>query len=155
MAYSEEKAKEIIARELEVSVDQLAPEAKFIEDLGADSLDTVELVMALEEEFGLDIHDEDADKFKLMAKRMVRQAVWGVKLNEERQPPLELPAQGGLMYFRLNRAGSKMWDQARLDKGLAITIRGTDIDTSDFNITLYMTVPGGGAPQPVPAGGRP
>jgi acyl carrier protein len=64
MAYSEEKAKEIIARELEVSVDQLAPEAKFIEDLGADSLDTVELVMALEEEFGLDIHDEDADKFK-------------------------------------------------------------------------------------------
>jgi acyl carrier protein len=64
MAYSEEKAKEINARELEVSVDQLAPEAKFIEDLGADSLDTVELVMALEEEFGLDIHDEDADKFK-------------------------------------------------------------------------------------------
>ena len=64
MAYSEEKVKEIIAKELEVSVDQLAPEAKFIEDLGADSLDTVELVMALEEEFGLDIHDEDADKFK-------------------------------------------------------------------------------------------
>jgi len=64
MAYSEEKAKEIIAKELEVSVDQLTPDAKFIEDLGADSLDTVELVMALEEEFGLDIHDEDADKFK-------------------------------------------------------------------------------------------
>ena len=64
MACSEEKAKEIIAKNLEVSVDQLAPEAKFIEDLGADSLDTVELVMALEEEFGLDIHDEDADKFK-------------------------------------------------------------------------------------------
>ena len=64
MAYSEEKAKEIIAKELEVSVDQLTPDAKFIEDLGADSLDTVELVMELEEEFGLDIHDEDADKFK-------------------------------------------------------------------------------------------
>ena len=64
MAYSEQKAKEIIAEELEVSVDQLKPEAKFIEDLGADSLDTVELVMRLEEEFGLDIHDEDADKFK-------------------------------------------------------------------------------------------
>jgi hypothetical protein len=58
------------------------------------------------------------------------------------------------MYFRLNRAGSKMWEQAKLDKGLAITIRGTDIDTSDFNITLYMTVPGGGA-APVAAGGRP
>ncbi len=63
-AFSEDKAKEIIAKELEVSVDQLTPEAKFIEDLGADSLDTVELVMALEDEFGLDIPDEDADKLK-------------------------------------------------------------------------------------------
>jgi acyl carrier protein len=64
MAFSEDRAKEIIAKELEVSVDQLKSEAKFIEDLGADSLDTVELVMALEEEFGLDIPDEDADKMK-------------------------------------------------------------------------------------------
>ena len=70
MAYSEEKAKEIIAKNLEVSVDQLAPEAKFIEDLGADSLDTVELVMALEEEFGLDIPDEDADKLKTVGDAM-------------------------------------------------------------------------------------
>lgn len=62
--FSEERAKEIIAKELEVSVDQLTPEAKFIEDLGADSLDTVELVMALEDEFGLDIPDEDADKLR-------------------------------------------------------------------------------------------
>ena len=70
MAYSEEKAKEIIAKNLEVSVDQLAPEAKFIEDLGADSLDTVELVMALEEEFGIDIPDEDADKMKTVGDAM-------------------------------------------------------------------------------------
>jgi len=62
--FDEQKAKEKIASELEVSVDQLTPEAKFIEDLGADSLDTVELVMALEEEFGLEIPDEDADKLK-------------------------------------------------------------------------------------------
>jgi acyl carrier protein len=62
--FDEQKAKEKIAEELEVSVDQLTPEAKFIEDLGADSLDTVELVMALEEEFGLEIPDEDADKLK-------------------------------------------------------------------------------------------
>ena len=62
MAYSEEKAKEIIAKELEVSMDQLTPDAKFIEDLGADSLDTVELVMAFEEEFGIEIPDEDAEK---------------------------------------------------------------------------------------------
>jgi acyl carrier protein len=64
VAFSEERAKEIIAKELEVSTDQLRPDAKFIEDLGADSLDTVELVMALEDEFGLDIPDEDADKMK-------------------------------------------------------------------------------------------
>jgi acyl carrier protein len=70
MAYSEQKAKEIIAEELEVSVDQLKPEAKFIEDLGADSLDIVELVMALEEEFGLDIPDEDADTMKTVGDAM-------------------------------------------------------------------------------------
>ncbi|MCE9627063.1 MAG: acyl carrier protein [Candidatus Eisenbacteria bacterium] len=63
-AFDEGKVKEIIAKELEVDVKQLAPEAKFIEDLGADSLDIVELVMALEEEFGIDIPDEDADKMK-------------------------------------------------------------------------------------------
>ena len=63
-AFNEDRVKEIIAKELEVDSKQLAPEAKFIEDLGADSLDIVELVMALEEEFGLDIPDEDADKLK-------------------------------------------------------------------------------------------
>ena len=70
MAFSEDKVKEIIAKELEVPIDQLSPEAKFIEDLGADSLDTVELVMALEEEFGLDIPDEDADKLKTVGDAM-------------------------------------------------------------------------------------
>ena len=63
-SFDEGKVKEIIAKELEVDIKQLQPEAKFIEDLGADSLDIVELVMALEEEFGLDIPDEDADKLK-------------------------------------------------------------------------------------------
>jgi len=53
-----------------VGVPQLAPEAKFIEDLGADSLDIVELVMALEEEFGLDIPDEDAEKMKTVGDAM-------------------------------------------------------------------------------------
>jgi acyl carrier protein len=63
-AFDEGKVKDIIAKELEVPAEKLVPEAKFIEDLGADSLDIVELVMALEEEFGLDIPDEDADKLK-------------------------------------------------------------------------------------------
>ena len=69
-AFDEAKVKEIIAKELEVDVKQLTPEAKFIEDLGADSLDIVELVMALEEEFGLDIPDEDADKLKTVGDAM-------------------------------------------------------------------------------------
>ncbi len=69
-AFNEDKVKEIIAKELEVDAKQLTPEAKFIEDLGADSLDIVELVMALEEEFGLDIPDEDADKLKTVGDAM-------------------------------------------------------------------------------------
>ena len=69
-AFSEDRVKEIIAKELEVEVKQLTPEAKFIEDLGADSLDIVELVMALEEEFGLDIPDEEADKLKTVGDAM-------------------------------------------------------------------------------------
>ena len=68
--FNEDRVKEIIAKELEVDAKQLAPEAKFIEDLGADSLDIVELVMALEEEFGLDIPDEDADKLKSVGDAM-------------------------------------------------------------------------------------
>ena len=58
----ESKVKEIICNQLEVSLEQLRPEASFIDDLGADSLDTVELVMAFEEEFGIEIPDEDAEK---------------------------------------------------------------------------------------------
>ena len=68
--FSEDRVKEIIAKELEVEAKQLTAEAKFIEDLGADSLDIVELVMALEEEFGIDIPDEDADKLKTVGDAM-------------------------------------------------------------------------------------
>ena len=57
----EDRIRTIIATELGVKPEQITPEAKFIEDLGADSLDTVELVMALEEEFGNEIPDEDAE----------------------------------------------------------------------------------------------
>ena len=58
----EERVKEIIVEQLGVEEDEVNPTAKFIEDLGADSLDTVELVMAFEEEFDLEIPDEDAEK---------------------------------------------------------------------------------------------
>jgi acyl carrier protein len=58
----EQRVKEIIVEQLGVNADQVTAEAKFIEDLGADSLDIVELVMALEEEFGKEIPDEQAEK---------------------------------------------------------------------------------------------
>ena len=58
----EEKIKSIIAEQLGVKVDEVTPQASFIDDLGADSLDTVELIMALEEEFSVEIPDEDAEK---------------------------------------------------------------------------------------------
>ncbi len=58
----EDKVKEIIVEQLGVNADQVSGDASFIEDLGADSLDTVELVMAFEEEFGAEIPDEDAEK---------------------------------------------------------------------------------------------
>ncbi len=60
----EERIKEIIADQLGVEADKITPEAKFVEDLGADSLDVVELIMAFEEEFGIEIPDEDAEKIQ-------------------------------------------------------------------------------------------
>ena len=61
---TEQRVKEIIVEQLGVNADQVTSDAKFIEDLGADSLDTVELVMALEEEFGHEIPDEEAEKLQ-------------------------------------------------------------------------------------------
>lgn len=60
----EDRVKDIIVDQLGVNADQVTPEAKFIEDLGADSLDTVELVMAFEEEFEIEVPDEEAEKLQ-------------------------------------------------------------------------------------------
>jgi len=57
-----ERVKQIIIDQLGVNEEQVTPEASFVDDLGADSLDTVELVMSFEEEFGIEIPDEDAEK---------------------------------------------------------------------------------------------
>ena len=64
MASIAERVKHIAAEQLGVEEDQVTPEASFMADLGADSLDTVELVMALEEEFDIEISDEDAEKIQ-------------------------------------------------------------------------------------------
>ena len=60
----QEKITEIIVEQLGVKPEEVVPEASFVDDLGADSLDTVELVMAFEEEFGAEIPDEDAEKLQ-------------------------------------------------------------------------------------------
>jgi acyl carrier protein len=64
MSDAESKVREIIINELGVEAEKVTTEASFVEDLGADSLDTVELVMAFEEEFGIDIPDEDAEQLR-------------------------------------------------------------------------------------------
>ena len=67
MAEVAEKIKQIIAEQLGVKLEEVKPESSFVDDLGADSLDTVELVMALEEEFNIEIPDEDAEKMATVA----------------------------------------------------------------------------------------
>jgi len=86
---------------------------------------------------------EDADKFKLMARTLANQRIWGIRLAEERHPPLELPAATDLHYFRLMRADStRMWERIKQEKSIAIRWEG--IEASDFELALYMTVPDGG-----------
>jgi acyl carrier protein len=64
----EDKIKKIVAENLGVEEDEVVPDAKFVDDLGADSLDTVELVMAFEEAFDIEIPDEDAEKILTVGK---------------------------------------------------------------------------------------
>ncbi len=64
MSLVDSRVKKIIMEQLDVSEEEVTPQASFVDDLGADSLDTVEMVMAFEEEFSIEIPDEDAEKIK-------------------------------------------------------------------------------------------
>ena len=64
----EERVKSIIVEQLGVDAEEVTPDASFVEDLGADSLDTVELIMAFEEEFGVEISDEEAEKIQTVGQ---------------------------------------------------------------------------------------
>jgi acyl carrier protein len=66
----EDKVKKIIAEKLSVDLSEVVPEASFVDDLGADSLDLVELIMTMEEEFDIDISDEDAEKMETVKDAM-------------------------------------------------------------------------------------
>jgi acyl carrier protein len=66
----QDKVKKIIAEKLSVELEEVVPEANFVDDLGADSLDLVELIMSMEEEFDVDIPDEDAEKIQTVQDAM-------------------------------------------------------------------------------------
>lgn len=70
MSTVEERVKQIVVEQLGVKEEEVSPDASFVDDLGADSLDTVELVMALEEEFNCEIPDEEAEKITTVQQAM-------------------------------------------------------------------------------------
>jgi type VI secretion system protein ImpJ len=94
---------------------------------------------------------ENKDQFKFMSRRLTMMRIPGVRLEEERHPPHDLPAETGLTYFRLHRANSRMWNE--IEKERAIGLTWPEVETSDYSdIKLYMTVPDG-AQAPATGGG--
>lgn len=83
---------------------------------------------------------EDPDRFKLMTRKFLNKPIFGIRLKEERIPPVEFPQRAGMHYFRLLKAESgRMWDMLEREKVAAI--RWPGLEDSDFRITLYMSVP--------------
>src|SRR5476649_2797155 len=97
----DQRVKDIIVEQLGVKADQVTPEAKFIEDLGADSLDTVELIMALEEEFGVEVPDEQAEKLLTVGDV--------TKYIEDNQKKLRLSALRGSLAELAKTALFNLW----------------------------------------------
>ena len=82
------------------------------------------------------------NKFKLMPRSMEQVAIFGVELKEEPYPPLELPAEGSLYYFRVvPTSNQRRWDQVKQDKAISLVWNNNEFDLSDATVTLFMTLP--------------
>jgi predicted component of type VI protein secretion system len=90
----------------------------------------------------LALYVTDGNKFKLMPRSLEMAAIFGLELKEENVPPLELPAQSDLHYFRvLPASNQRRWDQIKQDKAISLVWNKTDLDLSDAAFTLFMTLP--------------
>jgi type VI secretion system protein ImpJ len=88
------------------------------------------------------LYVSDGNKFKLMPRSLELAAVFGIELKEENVPPLELPAQSDLHYFRvLPASNQRRWDQIKQDSAISLVWNKTDLDLSDAAFTLFMTLP--------------
>ncbi len=92
----------------------------------------------------LSLYLSDANKFKVMPRSMEDVAIFGVELKEESYPPLELPGQSDLHYFRLQpTSNQRRWDQIKQDKGLSLVWNNTEFDLAEAAFTMFMTLPTG------------
>ena len=90
----------------------------------------------------LALYVTDGNKFKLMPRSLEQAAIFGVELKEESYPPLELPAQGDLFYFRLLSASNpRRWDQIKQDQAMSLVWNNRELDLSEAAFTLFMTLP--------------
>ena len=86
----------------------------------------------------------DSNKFKLMPRSMEQVAIFGVEIKEENYPPLELPGQSDLHYFRvLPASNQRRWDQIKQDKAISVVWNNVEFDLTDATVTLFMTLPSG------------
>lgn len=94
----------------------------------------------------LAVYLSDSNKFKFMPRSMEDMAIFGLELKEENYPPLELPGQSDLHYFRVQPSSNqRRWDQVKQDKAISIVWNNSEFDLADATFTLYMTLPSGAA----------
>jgi acyl carrier protein len=140
MAFDEKRVKEIVMEQLGVSDDQVTAEASFVNDLGADSLDTVELIMALEEEFKIEIADEDAQKMVTVGDAMGYIQSW-MKLRDVLSKTLGIAEENisaDSSMGDLGAADAKATELAEtLKKEFSVDLSGEDISKMEAVKSLF------------------